>query len=379
MSVKILPVRDRRALWQFIDLPPVLYAGFSGFEPPMRMDRALLLDPRKSAFCKRGVVQYWIALRDGVPVGRISAQIAEHPALGMPEGTGLFGCLDVIDDREVVAALIDVAEAWLRERGCRHVSGPHLLDMNGEPGLMVGGFDLPPMTATGWHPPYLQSHLEAMGYAKWKDLHYWGIDLRKTDHAALRQSLRLDRRRLRVTARPITRRSLAAELPLMRDLFNDGWSDNWGHVPLTLDDMQGLLLLRPFLPPQAGRVFELDGAPVAIWIAIPNMFELTRGVGPRPSPLGWLKLAWRAIRFRPRSGLMVLFGISRRLRFSIASAEVILKLVDELIEVHLAVGYDWVEAGWALEDNTALTKLLTRYNFEIRRTYRVFGKCLSVR
>ncbi|MCL4675295.1 MAG: hypothetical protein KJZ59_04540, partial [Pararhodobacter sp.] len=113
MSLTVIPVAGRRALRRFIDLPPLLYRACPGYEPPMRMDRAMLLDPRKGAFFKRGTARYWLAWRDGVPVGRISAQISPDRPVGVPDGAGMFGCLDAIDDPGVVAALIDAAEGWL--------------------------------------------------------------------------------------------------------------------------------------------------------------------------------------------------------------------------------------------------------------------------
>mgnify|MGYP001167418958 CR=1 FL=1 len=377
MTLEILPVLDRRLLAQFIDLPPALYQGLAGFVAPLRMERAMMLDPRKAPFFRRGTVRYWLARRDGVTVGRISAQIAADRPVGVPEATGMFGCLDAIDDRAVIAGLIAKAEGWLARQGCRHAFGPFMLNMNGEPGLLIDGFEQPPMTQTPWHPPYLRGHLEALGYAKWKDLNSWRLDLRGVEAATLRQSLRLPRRRGEVTARPITRRSLRADLPILRDLYNDGWRDNWGHVPLSLNDLQGLRLLAPFLPRETGRVIEIDGAPVAILLGIPDIFELSRGLGPRPSPLGWLRLAWRSLRFRPRSGRIIVMGIAANLRYSAAGAAILLTLLDEMIDQQQALGLEAIEGGWVLEDNVALTRLLVRYNFAATRTFRIFGKTFS--
>ncbi len=376
-GITIVPVSGRRLLRQFIDLPAVLYRDTPAYEPPLHLDRARLLDPRRSAFCRRGIVQYWLAFRGPRPVGRISAQIAHDRPVGVPENSGMFGCLDAIDDREVVVELVNVAEEWLRAKGCIHVHGPYMLDMLGEPGLLVHGYERPPLPQTPWHPPYLRDHVEALGYAKWQDVSYWGLDLRQHDVSRLGEKMRLKERHPRLSVRRVTWRSLRKDMPLLRDIFNDGWGNNWGHVPLTLEDMHGLKLIAPLLPPEAGRIIELDGQPAAIYIAIPNTYELTHGLGPHPSPLGWLRLLWRLLRFKPKSGLILLLGISSRLRFSAASAAIILTMIDEMITSQEALGIDWVEGGWVLEDNTALTKLMARFNFTIARTYRIYRKSLA--
>ncbi len=377
MAVTVTPVTDRRALRRFIGLPPTLYRGFAAYEPPMRMDRAMLLDPRKGSFFRHGKVQYWLAWREGRVVGRVSAQIGQDQPVGVPEGTGMFGCLDTTDDPAVVAALMAAAECWLSEQGCRNVFGPFLLNMNGEPGLMIEGFDEPPMTMTPWHPPYLRAHLEGLGYTKWRDLHNWALDPRTVDGLGLRQSMRLVQRRADIKVRSITRRSLAADLVILRDLYNDGWRDNWGHVPITLGDMQGLTsVMAHFLPPESGKVIELRGEPVAMMFGIPNMFEMTRGIGPDPSVPGWLRLGWRALRFKPRSGRIILLGIAAHLRYSAAGAAILLTMIDEMIGQQLSLAPERIEGGWVLEDNIALTRVLERFNFNKSKSFRIFGKPL---
>jgi hypothetical protein len=141
--------------------------------------------------------------------------------------------------------------------------------------------------------------------------------------------------------------------------------------------MQGLKRIAPFLTKGAGNVFEMSGNPVAIALTIPNMFELTRGLGPRPSLLGWIRLGLRALRFRPRSGRVILMGVASHLRFSAAGAAILLSMLAELVRHQRNMHFETVEAGWVLEDNVALTRVLVHYNFAVTRTFRIFGKSLS--
>ncbi len=84
--LQITPVSDRSDLRAFIELPNRIYVGQQGFEPPLNMDRDMLLNPRRSAFWKHGRVKYWLAMRDGLPVGRISAQIDPNMPVGIEPG-----------------------------------------------------------------------------------------------------------------------------------------------------------------------------------------------------------------------------------------------------------------------------------------------------
>ena len=51
------------------------------------------------------------------------------------------------------AALFAAAEGWLRERGKTRVLGPFNLSINEETGLLVDGFDTPPMLLMGHDAP----------------------------------------------------------------------------------------------------------------------------------------------------------------------------------------------------------------------------------
>lgn len=375
MTLTISPTNSRRDIRDFIDLPPKLYAGLPGYQPPMRMDRVLLLAPKKSAFFKQGRVQYWLARRNGTLVGRISAQLGQSKAVDVPEGAGMFGCLDCIDDAQVVATLMQAAQDWLCDNGCSHIYGPMMLDINGEAGLLINGFEEPPMTMTPWHPPYLAALIEAQGLTKWRDL--LSFRMRREDYA-LKPPKKSRQRHQYAKFRSITPASVVHDLPILRDIYNDGWKDNWGFVPITLADFNGLRsVLRPFLPAQTGTVVEVDGAPVAILLIVPNMFELTKSLGPKPSPLGWLRLGLRALRFRPTSYRIILMGVASEFRYTqMEKAALLMKLFEGVTIEKISPNMNSLEAGWVLEDNTAVLNIIRRSGFQHIRTFRLYGKPL---
>ena len=375
MTLTITPANSRRDIRTFIDLPPVLYAGQPGYQPPLRMDRALLLDPRKGAFFKQGRVQYWLARRGGAVVGRISAQVGQQKANAVPEGAGMFGCLDTVDDGQVVAALMHAAQDWLRAQGCTHIYGPMLLDINGEPGLLIDGFDEPAMSMTPWHPAYLAAHIEALGLTKWHDLFSFRL---MHDEQTLKPAKTSRNRLPFATFRPITPASVIRDVPVLRDIYNDSWRDNWGFVPITLTDFKGLTsALRPYLPAETGTVAEVDGKPAAILLIIPNMYEISKGIAASPSVLGWLRLGLRALRFRPKSYRIILLGIASEFRYNqLEKAALLIKMFEGATLQKITKTMDYIEAGWVLEDNAAMLGMISRAGFRRNRTFRIYGKPL---
>jgi hypothetical protein len=377
LTIEVVSSRDD--IREFVDLPPRIYAGLKGFESPLLADRNMLLNPAQSTFWKRACVCYWLARIEGKAVGRISAQVDSSVPVGIDKGAGMFGCLDAVDDRDVISALIGFAEQWLFAQNCTSMFGPCTLDMNSEPGLLIEGADEPPITLCPWHPPYLRDHMEELGFRKLRDLHNWRLDLVRAPPSSADGRLRLADRLPNLRIRHPTRSSYAHDIQLLCNIYNDGWQDNWGFVPLTPADLAGLdQLMKWFVPREAFKIVELAGKPVAVMLLIPNLYELTHGLGPKPGITGWILLLWRVMTHRFRSGKIIVFGIVRDLQRTMLGSAVAALLIDELIAGQAVLKGEWVEAGWVLENNSALIQILHRFKFQRNRTFRVYGRSIAV-
>lgn len=379
MPVVIEPVNTKAALAEFMRLPGRLYRDFPAYVPPLTMDRKGFLDPAKAPLFKHGRAQYWIARRGGEAVGRISAQIDE----AQPEATfgnaGMFGCLDAIDDSAVVEALLSVATDWLRGQGKTRAVGPCLLSMNEEAGLLVEGHDEPPLIMTPWHPPYLEQHVLAAGFSACRDLHHWRMN-NIADHLRTLNERRRTVSAAGITIRPLNMRDVQRDLEIMRLVYNDAWKDNWGFVPLEPEDLAGLSQdLKPFVRPELGMIVERAGKTVAVAMIFPNLFEITADLGADPSVLGWAKLGYRTFFHKFSTGRIILLGVLSEFRQSVTGAMIAMAMVDELITRFTNYNNDlkWVEAGWVLDNNERLRKLLQQFGFSITRTLRLYDRDLG--
>jgi len=143
-EIKIIPVAGRALLDRFIRLPERLHRDDPHYIAPLHLERQEALTP-KNPFFGHAEVQFWLAQKDGRDVGRISAQIDQQALALRPDGTGLFGMIAAEDDLAIFKALVDTAADWLRARGMQRMQGPFNLNINEETGLLVAGFDTPPM------------------------------------------------------------------------------------------------------------------------------------------------------------------------------------------------------------------------------------------
>lgn len=369
-------VRTRAQLHDFIVLPRAIYAGMPGYVAPLDYERQQMLDPGRNSFFTHGYAAYWIATQDGRPLGRISAQI-DHAATG-PDAAdiGLFGCLDAIDDGDVVKALLATAEAWLRQHGRRVARGPFLMSINGESGLMLQGQHEPPMTLLPWHPTYLDVRLRDAEYVLVRSL--LCFEYNKPDLEAVHRLEHFStiRSRAGIVTRDIRLDDLDAEMELARRIFNDSWQNNWGFTPTTQSDVHSLTRqFKPMLSSRSGCFIEVDGEPAAFMLGIPNLFDISAGFGPVPSPISWLKLLFRIKRARYHSFRIVLLGMTPKYRGSALRTAIAAVMIEELWKRAQALGIDRATAGWVL-DNNPLAQSLARIGLRKSHTYGVYEKVI---
>ena len=153
----------RSALRDFTQFQIDLYRGNDYYVPPLVSDDIEALSPDKNPafdFCEAA---YFMAYRDGKPVGRIAAIINNQVNRNCDTKICRFGFMDFVDDMEVSRALFDAAEDWGRRKGMNRMVGPlGFTDMDRE-GLLVEGFEELSTMATNYNYPYYAGHVEVVG------------------------------------------------------------------------------------------------------------------------------------------------------------------------------------------------------------------------
>lgn len=370
-----MKVQSTRELWQFIDVPYRIYRDDPAWIPPLRLERRLHLS-RHNPFFEHGEWQAWVALRNGVPVGRISAQTDRLHRQRYGADTGHFGLLEAPDDREVFACLLGTAESWLRERGTRAVTGPFNLSINQECGLLVEGFSRPPMVMMPHGRPWFGGHVQALGYKPVKDLlAYWV----RTDFTPPQFMESLIRRYGRnVKLRTLRRDRMQEEMEVLRGVFNDAWSDNWGFVPFTQAEFAGIGDgLKLLVPAEFVQIAEIDSEAVAFIAALPNVNEAAADLSGHLLPFGWLKLIWRLKRRGIHTGRVPLMGVRKRFQSSPQGIALALLVIRAVKEALWSRGILEVEMSWILEDNKGMRHILEVFGSELYKRYRIYGKQLG--
>lgn len=381
-NIEIRSVSGKAGRVAFVEFGRRMAAREPHSVPQLRAEQLELVDPAKNPFFGHARVDLLMAFRNGKPAGRISAHVdtlaLEMPAeQGFGPGTGFFGYFDA-EDEAVANSLLSAAEDRLRDWGMTRALGPVSLSIWEEPGLLVRGQDHSPTIMMGHHPAHYRGWIEQAGYAPAKTLLTYELDITRPFPPLIERIIASGNKNPRITVRPVDKSRWEEEIRTVLAILNDAWSDNWGFVPFTPEEIAYAgKKMKPIVHPDLNMIAELDGVPVAFMMTLPDMNGLLKKIRGRLFPFGWAKLLrWLA---RPMQADMrvPLMGVKRELQNSRLASQLAFMLIDH-IKKNASGKFRSTrgEIGWILDDNQGMVAIADAIGSTVNREYIIYGKGL---
>jgi GNAT superfamily N-acetyltransferase len=367
--MKVQEVRSKRDLRRFLRLPWKVYAGDPNWVPPLLVGLKDKLDARKHPFFQHAEAASFLAVRDGEPVGRITASVDRNHNAAHKDRTGFFGLFECLNDTEAAQTLVDAAADWCGARGMDTLRGPMNLSMNDECAFLLEGFEGPPVVMMPYNPPYYLDLMAACGLVKAKDLLAFKVGTDRAGTEKVKAALARLPAAGEFTFRTISKKHLVEDALMVADVYNRGWANNWGFVPWTDEEMAHMArdIVR-FADMDLVLIAEHEGRPVAFAFGLPNLNEILIKMNGRLLPFGIFKLL---LGRRKIEGVRALvFGVvPEYMHTGLAYV-----LYDKFAEAIIGKGYKWCELSWELEDNQAILKFAASIGARLYRKYRLFEK-----
>lgn len=375
MAIQVRPVRSARERRIFLLFPWRIYADDPLWVPPLLPERRRVIDPRHGAFFRRGgKAEFFIAWRDGVPVGTICA--AEDTFTNQRRGRRdcVFGFLEYVEDLAVLEALVAQATTWARQRDLTTLWGPFNLDYENSYGVLIEGRDRPPALLCGHSPPYYAPFMEALDFQPARgDNIALGYDL-TTETPALRRLARIAeavRRRRHIVIRQPDFEHLDQEIDRIHDLLNRALAHLPGHIGWHRDAVETLIApFRRIADPELVLFADIDGETVGWLPGIPNLNEIFIHVNGLRYPWDYLNLWWRMHR---RGRLMKSLSIKSVLVLpEYWGTGVAAVLFDEMAQRARRKGYQWVDLSITSEDNPQTPLMGAHMGAKVYKRWRVY-------
>lgn len=380
-DVRVIPVETEEQRRAFVRFPWRLYRHDPYWVPPIFGDRLKLLTPGRHPFHEHARLQLFLAMAGREVVGTIGAIVNHRHNEVHGDSVGFFGFFEVVDDDAVAHALFDAASDWLREQGMTAIRGPENPSQNEECGLLVDGFDMPPVVMMPYNPRYYQGLIERAGFEKAQDLYAWDIrtdifdyNVQKLPAKFLRVAEQA-RQREGLVVRKIDLKQFDQEVERAKVIYNSAWEKNWGFVPMTDHEIEHLgQELKMILDPDLVYLAEVDGRPAGISLGVPDVNQALIRARPQPNtwslPLTLLKFLW--YRRRIDAFRLMIMGVVPEYRTMGIDAVFYVETAREAFRK----GYRRCEMSWILESNEMMNRIIERLGGRIYKTYRLYEKPL---
>ena len=378
-GIQVRSVRTPRDRRRFLDLPYKLYRDNPHWIAPLRVAQKDILNTKRHPFYKTSDVEMFLAERDGRTVGRIMAILNRAHNEFHNERAGFFGFFEVENDFEATAALLDAASEWVGSRGAEVMRGPVNPSTNYECALLVEGFDKDPVVMMPYNFSYYAEHLERYGMKKAVDIYAFDIAAKYfiVSDKLTRVADRL-RKKDKISVRTVNMKDFKREVEIVRNVYNDAWSHNWGFVPVSEEEFSHLAKdLKQIVDPRIVMIAEqevegrAEPRPIGFFLAVPDINRALKKLNGRLLPFGLLKLLWhsRKIDFIR----IITMGVIREFQ-SMGAGSIFL---DEIYRRGPGSGYPSGEMGWVLENNVMMNRAAELIGGRRSKTYRIYEMKLS--
>jgi len=369
MSIEIKEIKSDQDLKRFIKFPLKLYKDHPCYVPAMCSDELKTLNPKINPSFKHCEARYWLAYKGTEVVGRIAGIINFRHLEKWNEPYIRFGWFDFIDDQQVSKTLLGAVEAWGLEKNLEAVHGPlGFTDLDRE-AMLIEGFNELGTLATYYNYAYYPVHMEQLGYRKDADWVEYELQVPETLDPRISRAANVVLKRNHLVWPDVRRKQdLLAYVPQLFEMINKEYSDIYGTVPLTKQEIQHYTqayfgFVHPDFVP---FILDEQDRMVAFGVVIPSLSKALQKCRGHLLPFGWWHIL-RALRHNHRADLY-LIAVNKKYQ----GLGVNIVLMEHIYNVFRQRGITVVESNPELETNTNIQsqwKVFEKRQHKRRRCY----------
>lgn len=369
--IEIREIKTRNEIKEFIKFPFQLYKNHPYWVPALIKEECDNLDPKVNPVFDYAEARYFMAFKEGKPVGRLAAIInhVEVKKQGKPKLR--FGWFDVIDDVLVSRALLEKATQVARENKLEWIEGPMGFSNMDKAGLLVEGFEEKNTLISWYNYPYYAEHFHKLGFevaSQWVEFKLktpqQPLDRVKRFADLISQKFRLN------VYRFTSKKDIQAHADEMFALLNQTYSILSTFIPFEKKQIDYYKhKYFPYLHPDfVICIKDKTGNIIAFAVMMPSMSEALKKANGSLWPLGWFHL-WKAHKF-PKMAEFYLIGIAPDYQNKGLTAII----SHEVNELFLSKGIKIAETNPELADNKAIQAMWKHYEGYMHKKRLTFKK-----
>ncbi len=368
--VEIIEVQSKKDLEQFIDFPHTLYKGDKDYVPDLYVSQKEIFNKKKYPFFKHSKAEFFLAIENHKVVGRIVAIRNNNYIKFSGKNIGFFGFFESINGYHVAESLFNKTTEWIREEGLEAVIGPENYTVNDSCGILIEGFNLPPVVGMPYNKQYYPDFFERYGFVKKIDMVAYHFPSNKTPenlkrHESIAEEMT---KKSVIKIRPFDMKNIELEIKNFHKVYNSAFEKNWGFVPLTYEEFRCLANnLKKIADSEMVLFAEHKREIIGFVCTLPDinqiMIKIKKG---RLFPFGLLKLLYYKNRI---NGCRIsVMGIVEKYRKMGIGA----LLYAQVFEMTRRKNITWAEASYVMEDNKIMNSNMKSIGGRIYKKYRIY-------
>lgn len=369
--INIVEVSGKTGIKKFIEMPWSLYKDDPNWVPPLIGDLVNTLLGKDNPLFMSGEHAFFIAYIDNRAVGRICIGVNESLNERKNYKDGYFCLFESIEDKAVAFALFDKSIEWLKKRNIDTLKGP-VSPTNGDDyrGLLVEGFDGPPILMNSYNPKYYMDYFEEYGLIKHLDLYAYYFDIHSATLERHKKMVGFAMQRYNFQVDSIKINNIEKEMEDIKRILDIAMPEDWEDMaPPTLEEIRAeAAKLRPLADEDLILIARSEGKPIGFAIALPNYNEILIKMNGRLFPTGFLKFLWNKKKINGFR-MFILFVIPEFRKKAVSSA-----LCYKFFENGVGNGYTYAEGSTIGETNIAMRTDIEKAGGRHYRTYRLYKK-----
>lgn len=366
--LKVEIVKTKKDFNDFLKLPWRIYKDDKYWVPPLLLDVKSMFNKQKNPFFQHAEIEIFIAKKENEVVGRIVAIVDKNHNNFQNEKAGFFGFFEVIENFEVAKLLFDTAKEWCFKKDMKILRGPANFSSNDEWGLLIEGFDLPPMVMMTYNPVYYIEFIEKYGFRKEKDLFAYYLSTTIEIPERIKRIVEYVKKKENITVRYLDKKNFNKEIAIIKNIYNSAWQKNWGFVPMTDAEFDYMAeKLKPLVVSELIIFIEVNKEPVGVCIAIPNYNEVLAKLNGKLGPIEIIKFMYYKNKIKD-TRLLVL-GVKKEFQGKGFNALMMLEVFNSAKRL----GYRGGELSWILEDNKLIIKDIESMSGKLYKKYRIYA------
>ena len=372
-EIIVKEVRTRKELREFIYLPSKIHQNDPNWLPPLYSDEWHLFNKKKNRSYQYAETIFYLAYKDGKPVGRIMGLVNNRYNSIKNEKHGRFCFMECYNDREVFHALLKQVEEWVIAKGMIKIVGPFGFSDKDPQGFQIEGFEYPLLFTAATNSSYMPVMMEPEGYAKEVDLVNYNVPIPDQLPPIYTKAYeRYARNGEYEVIEFSSKKELKPYIIPVLELMNQTFSDIYGYVPLNDPEKEEFAhRYLPILDPEFVKVTKTGNEMVGFVVALPDMTPGIIAARGKLFPFGIFKILKE---MKKSKKLMLMLGGVREDRRG-QGIDVLMAI--KLLNSAKKNNKNLIDSHLILEENKRMRAECERMAGKVVKRFRIYQKALK--